>query len=270
MTGNAARESALIEAERGRTACGQEPGAQGAAGPSGEWLLRVFDLLFDHFGPRGWWPADTPYEVAVGAILTQSVSWRNVERAIQALKEHGLLDPRALYRAPSDLVERLIVPARYYRQKARKLLAFTAELVERYGGDMAVMLAGPTADVRARLLGLWGIGEETADSILLYAGGHPVFVVDAYTRRIFHRLGVWPESIGYREMQSFFHSRLPADVRLFNEFHALIDGVGNRYCAARNPRCSDCPLVRMCEYGRGRIAPRRDFRPEAKEGGDGR
>lgn len=234
----------------------------GGLGSEGEWLLGVYALLFRHFGPRGWWPAESRYEVAVGAILTQSVAWRNVERAIAALKQHGLLDPHALYRSSPARVEQLIVPTRYYRQKTKKLIAFTKELVEGYGGDMEKMLEGPVAEVRQRLLAVYGIGQETADCILLYAGERPVFVVDAYTRRLFHRVGLWPETISYAEMQEFFHRHLPPDVRLFNEFHALIDGVGNRYCRARNPRCIDCPLSEACAHGRERAASRRAGEPE--------
>ena len=139
----------------------------------------------------------------------------------------------------------------YYRQKAKKLKAFTRLLVREFGGDIRRMLDGETAEVRRRLLGVYGIGPETADCILLYAGNHPIFVVDAYTRRIFARLGVWDESITYDGMQELFHAHLPRDVPLYNEYHALIDGVGNRYCKRSKPHCRECPLLSYCCFGQG-------------------
>lgn len=218
-------------------------------GETSRWLLHLFDLMLAHFGSRGWWPAETRFEVAVGAILTQSVSWNNASLAVQYLAEAGYLDPRQLDAAPEDEIARLIVPSRYYRQKARKLKAFTRVLVRDFDGDIGAMLAGKTQDVRRRLLAIHGIGPETADCILLYAGEHPIFVVDAYTRRIFARLGVWDEGVGYDAMQAYFHAHLPPDVPLYNEYHALIDGVGNRYCRARRPLCHQCPLLPACPAG---------------------
>lgn len=217
--------------------------------------MDVYRRLLDHFGPRGWWPAKSPFEVAVGAILVQSVAWQSASRAIANLEAAGYLDPHRLDAAGEDEIARLIVPSLYYRQKAKKLKAFTGVLVREYGGDMARMLAGPTDEVRRRLLAIHGIGAETSDAILLYAGDHPIFVVDAYTRRIFARMGVWDESITYEEMQRYFEERLPRDLELYNEYHALIDGVGNRYCAKRRPRCGECPLQEICRYGREERAP---------------
>ena len=214
-------------------------------------LLDVYRRMLAHFGPSRWWPAETPYEVAVGAILTQSVSWKNVEQAIGALKARGLCDPHAMYRADPGLIAELIRPTRYFRQKTKKLLAFTKELVEVYGGSMERMLDGPTDEVRRRLRAIHGVGDETADSILLYAGGHPVFVVDAYTRRIFQRIGLLPEDARYGEVQAFFEQRLPRDTGLFNEYHALIVRLGNRYCRAKEPECPACPLAPVCAYVNG-------------------
>lgn len=214
----------------------------------------MFDVLLAHFGPRGWWPAKTPFEVAVGAILVQSVSWENASRAIANLEAAGYLNPHRLDAASEDEIASLIVSSLYYRQKAKKLKAFVRRLVEDAGGDIGRFLSGPTDEVRRKLLAIYGIGEETADSILLYAGGHPVFVVDAYTRRIFSRLGVWDETVTYQEMQSYFHARLPRDVQLFNEYHALIDAVGSRYCKKARPACELCPLASRCRFAWARPA----------------
>lgn len=211
-----------------------------------ELFQAVYARLFARFGPQHWWPASTPFEMAVGAILTQSVSWRNVEQAIANLAAERLLEAAPLAAAPPGRVEQLVRPARYYRQKARRLQVFARHLVRRHGGSIEAMLGGETAKVRSELLGLEGIGPETADSILLYAGGHAVFVVDAYTRRLFHRIGVWDERIGYAEMQARFHRALPADPALFNEYHALIVRAGKEYCTARRPRCGGCPLAALC------------------------
>lgn len=229
-----------------------EHGAQGSAA----WLMELYRRMLEHFGPRGWWPARTPFEVAVGAILVQGVSWSNAAAAIESLRERGCLEPGELYRVDEEELAERIRPSLYYRQKARKLKAFTRLLIERFQGDMGRMLSGETAAVRRLLLGIHGIGPETADCILLYAGDHPVFVVDAYTRRIFARLGVWDESITYDAMQAFFHRRLPPDVSLYNEYHALIDGIGSRYCKRSRPRCGECPLLPHCPYGQeGGVRP---------------
>lgn len=222
-------------------------------------LLNIFTRLYQAFGPRHWWPAETPFEVCVGAILTQSVSWRNVEKAIAALREKGLLEPEKLAVAEPELVEACIVPTLYYRVKARKLKAFATYLVENHGGELSRLFAGPTAKVREEVLGIWGIGEETADDMLLYAGEHPVFVVDAYTKRIFARLGHFTppitEKASYKAVQEFFHENLPRDVPLFNEYHALIDRLGNQVCLGKKPRCADCPLVELCGFAARQESP---------------
>lgn len=211
-------------------------------------LREVFDRLYRHFGPRHWWPAETEFEVIVGAILTQSVAWRNVEKAIDSLKKAGLLDPLALYRATEEELWPLLRPTRYYQTKAKKLKAFVKHLVEEYGGDLAKMFSKPLHAMRQELLGIWGIGEETADSILLYAGRYPIFVVDAYTRRIFSRLGVFSPDVSYHEMQEHFMRHLPPDEPYYNEYHALIDALGNRLCFGQRPRCGECPLEDLCHY----------------------
>ncbi|MDA8065063.1 MAG: endonuclease III domain-containing protein [Thermaerobacter sp.] len=215
-------------------------------------LLELYRRLREHFGHRHWWPGDTPFEVAVGAILTQAVAWRNVEQAVAALREAGLLDAPALAAFPEESLARLIRPARYPRQKARKLIAFADHLQRRHGGSIERMLTGSSGELRRELLALWGIGPETADSILLYAGGHPVFVVDAYTRRILHRLGWQPAEAPYDRLQAFFQERLPQDPALYNDYHAQLVALGHRLCLARSPRCDGCPLRRdppLCRFG---------------------
>lgn len=210
---------------------------------SGQFFMEVYDRLYSHFGPRHWWPADTPFEVIVGAILTQSVAWRNVEKAINNLKEAGLLSVDSLYQADTETIGQLIVPTRYYQAKAKKLKAFINHLVGNYNGDLKLMFSQPLEKLRPELLSLYGIGPETADSILLYAGGYHIFVIDAYTHRIFHRLGVFDEGAKYAAMQKKFMDNLPADVQLYNDYHALIDGLGHRLCRNQKPACSECPLA---------------------------
>lgn len=215
----------------------------------GRCLLAVYRRLLRRFGPQGWWPARTPFEVAVGAILTQSVSWANVERAIAALAVEGLLEPAALAAVPEERLAALIRPAGYYNAKARKLKTFVAFLFERHGGSLDRLFAQPLERAREQLLGVWGIGPETADSILLYAGGLPTFVVDAYTRRIVSRL--WPDPDapflrGYEPLRRFFMDRLAPDPALFNEYHALLVALGKGTCLKVRPRCPDCPLLGLC------------------------
>ncbi len=206
-----------------------------------ELLERVYETLFKQIGPRHWWPGETPFEVMVGAILTQNTAWANVEKAIRNLKAAGLLDPLALYRAEQSRVAELIRPSGYYNQKAAKLKRFVKFFVEEYGADLEKMKAEPLDVLRRKLLEINGIGPETADSILLYALDKPVFVVDAYTRRIFSRHGWVEPTIGYEELRGFFEDALPKDVKLFNEYHALLVYVGHHFCK-RKPQCEACPL----------------------------
>ncbi len=205
-------------------------------------LHDYFDVLYGTLGPQHWWPGRTPFEVIVGAILTQSTAWTNVERAIANLRRERLLTPRALERVPTTRLARLVRPSGYFRQKAKKLKAFVRFLRERFGGSLARMFRTPTAELRELLLGVHGIGPETADSILLYAGNHAVFVVDAYTRRVLLRHGLMGEKAGYEDMRALLESSLPRDVRLYNEFHALLVNVGKNWCRPREPKCDSCPL----------------------------
>jgi endonuclease-3 related protein len=176
------------------------------------------------------------------------VAWRNVEKAIAALEEAGLLTPEALYRCPTEELGEKIRTTLYYRQKAKKIKAFLAYLFQNHGGDLDRMFRLPPDRLRRELLEIYGIGEETADSILLYAGGYPFFVVDSYTKRIFSRLGLLPEKASYRLVQEYFQARLPKDPKLYNEYHAQLDALGHHICRTR-PLCPECPLLDLCVYG---------------------
>lgn len=205
-------------------------------------LGAYYDTLSRSLGPQHWWPARTPFEVIVGAILTQSTAWTNVERAIANLRRERLLTAAALERVTLARLARLVRPSGYFRQKAKKLKAFVRFLRREFGGSLARMFRTPTAKLREMLLGVHGIGPETADSILLYAGNHPVFVVDAYTKRVLVRHMLIGEKAGYEELRALFESNLPRDARLYNEYHALLVNVGKYWCRPREAKCDECPL----------------------------
>ncbi|MBN2427367.1 MAG: endonuclease III domain-containing protein [Deltaproteobacteria bacterium] len=211
-------------------------------------LLEIFDCLLAHFGPRDWWPAETPFEVIIGAILTQNTAWTNVEKAIKNLVKAQALTPAALAALPVEILEKLIQPSGYFRQKAERLQLFASFLLKRYGGDLDRLFDGPLEDIRTELLARKGIGPETADSILLYAGHLPSFVVDAYTLRIFSRLGLLSGKGKYAQVRSFFMAHLPQDAQLFNEYHALIVEHGKSFCKKNKPLCPACPLKHKCPY----------------------
>jgi endonuclease-3 related protein len=202
---------------------------------------RAFKLLYNTYGPQYWWPADSTFEVMVGAILTQNTNWTNVEKAISNLKAAGLLSPHTLYKLPIERLSEFIRPAGYYNIKAERLRAFLEYLHHRWCGDIERMKKEDTETLRKELLQVKGIGPETADSILLYAFNRPVFVVDAYTKRILQRHGIVGEDAKYSEIQDLFQSSLPRDPQLFNEYHALLVAVGKNHCK-RKPLCSRCPL----------------------------
>jgi endonuclease-3 related protein len=204
--------------------------------------LELYQRLFDHFGPQHWWPGDSPFEVAVGAVLVQNTSWKNVERAICNLREAGVLDPWSLHRLQREELAELIRPAGYYRLKAGRLANLVAYICEEHEGLLEQVFSTPQDDLRRELLSINGIGPETADSILLYAGGLPSFVVDAYTHRVLARHGWIGFDADYATIQEHFVSSLEADPRLFNEFHALLVRVGHEHCR-RTPRCEGCPLA---------------------------
>lgn len=213
-------------------------------------LDEYFNSLFTTLGPQHWWPGETPFEVIVGAILTQNTSWKNVELAIANLRDEGLLSLAGIARAHPRHLAALLRPSGYFRQKARKLQAFVAFLRREYRGSLRRMFSTPLLELREKLLGVWGIGPETADSILLYAGQQPVFVVDAYTRRILSRHGWIGEKAKYEDVRWMFERQFPGDVKRFNEFHALIVHAGKSWCRPQDPLCGECPLGRYLEAGR--------------------
>ncbi|MGO9014994.1 MAG: endonuclease III domain-containing protein [Dissulfurispiraceae bacterium] len=204
-------------------------------------LLEIYDKLYAFYGPQHWWPGDSPFEVAVGAILTQNTNWSNVEKVIANLKAARVLSARALHKVPVAELALLIRPSGYFNIKAGRLKAFLAFLLTAYRGSMKKMGKGDSASLRQELLNVHGIGPETADSILLYALDKPVFVIDAYTKRVMSRHGVLDRGASYDEYQRMFHKLLGNGIGLFNEYHALLVMVGKDYCKPK-PRCVNCPL----------------------------
>lgn len=245
-------------------------------------LRTYYQILYSRWGAQHWWPARTRFEVIVGAYLTQNTAWANVELALENLRRARVLSLAGVRRLPLAELQRLIRPSGYFRQKARRLKIFVAFLDKTYGGSLKKLFAQPTDRLRAELLNLNGVGPETADSILLYAGNHPVFVVDAYTRRILDRHEILPEQSDYEEIRDLFQRslalvvdddqdkppeerpRLESGVRgaahppspmstarrtaltqVYNEMHGLIVGVGKYYCRKSQPKCDECPLQRF-------------------------
>jgi len=207
-------------------------------------LLEIYDKLYSFYGAQHWWPGESPFEVAVGAILTQNTNWSNVEKAIGNLKAAGMLTARALHRVSEAELALLIRPSGYFNIKAGRLKAFLAFISTLYSGSMKKMGKVETASLRQELLNVHGIGPETADSILLYALDKPVFVIDAYTKRVMSRHGIIDYKASYDEYQQLFHQVLDEDTKLFNEYHALLVRVGKDYCKPR-PRCPNCPLSQV-------------------------
>jgi endonuclease-3 related protein len=205
-------------------------------------LYKIYESLFAHFGPQNWWPADTPFEMCVGAILTQNASWKNVKIAIDNLKKKDLLDPFKLYEIPLETLSQIIKPCGFYNIKTKRLKNFVKFLIENYQGDLNILFSKGLEKAREELLNIKGLGKETVDSILLYAGNLPIFVVDAYTYRILHRHSLVPEEATYEEMQALFMENLPQDPQLFNEFHALLVACGKNFCKKKEPLCETCPL----------------------------
>lgn len=210
-------------------------------------LQEVYTLLFDHFGPQGWWPSENAFETMVGAVLAQNTNWQNVTRAICNLKEAGLLSFDALSLCNAEELALYIKPAGYYNLKAQRLRNLLDMIGRYYDGRLDSFLNDGFLIARERLLSVKGIGPETADSILLYACGQAIFVVDAYTHRVFSRHGLVAEETDYHAMQTLFMDHLPPDPVLFNEFHALIVRVAATYCKKNNPQCEECPLRRIGE-----------------------
>ena len=208
-------------------------------------LIKIYERLSKHFGPQHWWPADSPFEVMVGAILTQSTNWGNVEKAIGNLNESRVLSPESLVEIRNSKLEKLIKPSGYFRQKAKKLKAFVKFFLQKYDGNVKRMKKASLEDLREQLLEVHGIGPETADSILLYALDKPTFVVDAYTRRIGQRLGMF-KTDDYHKIKDFFEQNLSKRVKLYNEYHALLVALGKYYCRPK-PKCSSCPVKKLCD-----------------------
>ena len=217
-------------------------------------LLKIYQHLLDTYGAQSWWPGESPFEMIVGAILTQSVAWSNVEKAIAALKQSGLLTPGQLTQAPIEEIAALIRPCLYYNAKAKKLKAFSSFLENRYSNNLSSLLSLDIPCLRQELLSVWGIGEETADAIILYAAKKPSFVVDTYTRRILQRLGIIDEKSTYAGIRNLVMKSLPADVPLYNEYHALLVRHGKERCRSRKPVCKGCPLSTFCKVSGG-VAP---------------
>jgi len=205
-------------------------------------LPEIYQRLFHAFGPQHWWPGDSPFEVAVGAILTQNTNWGNVEKAIENLKKQKALAVKPIHDMPVQKLAELIKPARYFNVKAKRLKNFIHFLMNKYHGSMNRIGDGNTQVIRKNLLDVNGIGPETADSILLYALGKPVFVIDAYTKRVLSRHGIMGDEKSYDEFQELFHSALKRDVKLYNQYHALFVKVGKVYCRRQRPLCDRCPL----------------------------
>jgi endonuclease III related protein len=210
-------------------------------------LMSVYQYLENAYGDLGWWPADTVEEMVIGAILVQNVSWKNTVKALSNLHQANLLSMSALDAADTDVVAELIVPTRFYNMKANRLKVFARHVVTRHDGVLSNMLQQPFALLRDELLAIPGIGPETADDILLYGASYPSFVVDAYTKRILHRCGIIPEQVPYEELRTWFMEHLPHQAPMFNQFHALLDRLGNHVCLAKRPRCSECPLQEVCD-----------------------
>lgn len=212
-------------------------------------IENIYEKLFSHFGPLHWWPGDSPFEVMVGAVLTQAVSWNNAARAVNNLKAAELLSVEGMLAIPRTELAELIRPALYHGQKARKLQELMGFISGHYEGSLEKMFRAEFETLRTQLLSVWGIGPETADSILLYAGEYPVFVVDAYTIRIFSRIGLISEKTKYREMQLFLHNNCRKEVYFYNEYHALLVNLGKDFCRKNKPLCQSCPISTACGLG---------------------
>ncbi len=211
-------------------------------------LQTAFEKLAAAYGPQHWWPGETPFEVLVGAVLTQNTSWQNVERALDNLRESGTLDLSELHKIPTEELAELIRPCGYYNQKAKRLKNLVRYVVEQHHGDLRACLEQPLHELREQLLSVNGVGLETADSIVLYAAHLPLFVIDAYTARVLKRHGWIEPEADYHAMQDLFQRQLPEDVQLYNEFHALLVRVGKQFCGTK-PKCEACPLNELLPAG---------------------
>ena len=234
--------------------------------PISQKLLSIYHQLIKCYGPQHWWPAEEPFEVIVGAILTQSAAWLNVEKAIANLKAAKALSPKALRQLSLSELAALIHPCGYYNAKALKLKSLAHWLGEYYNDNLNKLFANTTEHLCQQLLSVPGIGQETADSIILYAASKPIFVIDAYTRRIINRIGLAPENNSYITYQSLFMDNLPTDAELFNEYHALLVCLGKNVCRSR-PLCQQCCLNNICHFTNSHTRCH-DYSGEVKLGGE--
>ena len=223
----------------------------GPPGGVGGLLAEIYSRLYEAHGPQGWWPGESRFEVIAGAILTQSTAWTNVERALESMRAAGCWSFDAVAAMQEQDLATVIRSSGYYNAKARKLQAFAKHVLAFYDGDLDRFFDKDLPELRTELLSIHGIGEETADDILVYAADKPSFVIDSYTRRIVDRMGMAPEgrNPGYAAYQALFQDNLPGDTQLFNEFHALLDHHAKLVCAKREPRCSGCCLLDICPTG---------------------
>ena len=212
-------------------------------------LNKIYEKMYNVYGPQHWWPGETPFEVIIGAILTQNTNWSNVEKAIHNLKTEERLSPQCLKNISPSKLANLIRPSGYFNIKSKRLKSFITFLYDNFDGHLDKMFSLDLKKLRHLLLEVNGIGPETADSILLYAGNYPVFVIDSYTKRIFSRIGILEEKHTYHQIQDFFMQSLDNDVKLFNEYHALIVRHAKEFCKI-TPVCQNCPLLNVpCSYG---------------------
>ena len=205
-------------------------------------IISMYEVMLESLGPMNWWPGDTPFEIAIGAILTQNTNWKNVESAITNLKNNKLLDPKIMYDLTANEMAELIRPSGYYNIKTKRIRNFLDFLKNEVDFDLLQLKKQPLETLRPKILGVNGIGPETADSILLYALDFPTFVIDAYTARIINRHGLAYEGIDYHSLQTLFMDALPKDVTIYNEYHALIVHVGKDWCKKAMGLCDTCPL----------------------------
>lgn len=204
----------------------------------------AFDRLLQRYGPQHWWPGEGPFEILVGTVLVQNTNWRNVEKAIDNLREAGVMTPEKLFALDPEELSELIRPAGYYQVKTKRLRNLLRLVVDRYDGSLEEMFAGNMHALREELLGVNGVGPETADCILLYVGNFPKFIADGYAMRVAARHGWIEFEADYHGLQDFFESRLPAEAPLYNEYHALLVKVGKEHCKTK-PICSGCPLEEL-------------------------
>lgn len=205
-------------------------------------LNEIYGLLLEAFGDQDWWPGDGPFEVAMGAILTQNTNWSNVEKAIANLKKAGIMSAEGINDCPTEQLAELIKPAGYFNIKAKRIKSFVRWLFENCHGQIENLANRCVYDLREELLGIKGIGRETADSIILYAIDKPTFVVDTYTARVFIRHHLIDEFADYEQIKELFEGALPQETAIFNQYHALIVALGKKYCKKSKPDCANCPL----------------------------